>query len=1041
VIKVLSRLVWRRCVLAVFLAGAPVVSWASFTDLDESIGYGDLAVAPRSTDLRSHYDGELRWRLHRLELLRPSGTATPGSSPTASPTVSWGRFGYGWRGHEGEAADGAKLGRQVLGTTSGIDVAASLGWWWSYDAGVRLASAESGRGSVAGGASPDGEAWRYGYGEGDELERIVREGAGAIAELETGIYGRILARDGVAFAHDGAGRRTLDDRFRYRWNWRGELTEVEVLESWPDGEVTPWAGHLIEYRYDASGRMSERWHWGRAPEGGGDRPFIERRVYVWEQARLAAEAAYGLGGEETLRWRRTYVPGPAGLDDAPQVVVEIGAIPGNPYSGTTLTYTYLRDELGTVIGLVAEDEGTNPNDPPIPVRYRYSPYGEAHAESGPRLDAARFVGGISEIETTSGATAGQSTAPDHAAGAMQLSLSLPLDPTTLATGLVVERLEGASWSGFGVELGHLRPPPGTIGGNDPNRAELILLPASGWPRGATYRVRVTGALTDTLGRPLTEAKTLQWDVPAATGDPGTEAVAFAQAFPLGFDTWNAAGDALSGRFPGGQNSLFQGLWTDPVTGIAHARARWYDARNAAWLSEDPLLDVDSVNLYAFVGWGPHAATDPFGECASGGAKQALQACWDYTRRIGAGAVEGAVGGAVELVSTAYDLVTKPGETVKRTVDGGLTLLLNGDQIIGQAAAAFMDASGEERATMIGRLAGGLAFDALAGGAVAKAGKVGARGAARLNRHHGSAMDRRPMPHDERLDIDQGRPPSRFTCITSCFAAGTLVTTPAGAIPIEDVEVGSEVWAYDDQTGEQVLAQVTALHRREVDELWLLTVEGETIETTSEHPFLVVGKGWTEAQYLEAGDLLAISGGEAARLDVVQQVEQKATVYNFEVAGVATYYVGGIGVVVHNCRTAPKLLGPGMSQGRQNAIRGNRFQRQVFESLGLAENTSKVAGRTRSGALVNTEPDLLGLRLDVTEVKDVAKLSFDRQLQAQFDFARQSGQTFNLVISGRTRTISRALQQAIRARGGIIVRYDEVLNRFFAVRLQGNRVLQ
>ena len=44
--------------------------------------------------------------------------------------------------------------------------------------------------------------------------------------------------------------------------------------------------------------------------------------------------------------------------------------------------------------------------------------------------------------------------------------------------------------------------------------------------------------------------------------------------------------------------------TDPVTGIAYARARWYDARNAAWLSEDPLADTDSPNLYAFVG-GPN----------------------------------------------------------------------------------------------------------------------------------------------------------------------------------------------------------------------------------------------------------------------------------------------------------------------------------------------------------------------------------------------------------------------------------------------------
>jgi len=57
---------------------------------------------------------------------------------------------------------------------------------------------------------------------------------------------------------------------------------------------------------------------------------------------------------------------------------------------------------------------------------------------------------------------------------------------------------------------------------------------------------------------------------------------------------------------------FQGLWTDPVTGISYARNRWYDARTASWLSEDPKGAVDSPNLYAFVGWGPHVGRDPMG---------------------------------------------------------------------------------------------------------------------------------------------------------------------------------------------------------------------------------------------------------------------------------------------------------------------------------------------------------------------------------------------------------------------------------------------
>jgi len=86
----------------------------------------------------------------------------------------------------------------------------------------------------------------------------------------------------------------------------------------------------------------------------------------------------------------------------------------------------------------------------------------------------------------------------------------------------------------------------------------------------------------------------------------------------------------------------KGLWTDPVTGIAYARARWYDARNASWLSEDPLGVVDSTNLYAFVGWQPNMGTDPYGYLTWG-------ETWEFTKS--AAKVVG-TGAAVVVVATA-----------------------------------------------------------------------------------------------------------------------------------------------------------------------------------------------------------------------------------------------------------------------------------------------------------------------------------------------------------------------------------------------------
>ncbi len=58
-----------------------------------------------------------------------------------------------------------------------------------------------------------------------------------------------------------------------------------------------------------------------------------------------------------------------------------------------------------------------------------------------------------------------------------------------------------------------------------------------------------------------------------------------------------------------------GHWVDPVTGLDMVRARVYDPRTGAWLSRDPLEDIDSPNLYGYVAGRPHEATDPWGLAA------------------------------------------------------------------------------------------------------------------------------------------------------------------------------------------------------------------------------------------------------------------------------------------------------------------------------------------------------------------------------------------------------------------------------------------
>jgi RHS repeat-associated protein len=585
-------------------------------------------------------DGASRWRLGTLVW---GGAASGGggadSGATAPPAAPWGSFGYAWRGSESSDGDALKIGRAVLGAS---DAFAGLGWTIGYDGAERVATAVPGAGSLAAGGAEGGggggaggagsgasaegtaaAAYSYEYGVGDELTRRIEQRTGELESVVSGADGRLLALDGETFSYDPAGRRTEDARFRYQWSWRGELVRLDVKEGAEEAWGSPYEGHMVRYAYDALGRLTSRTHWGPLPEGETDdtlRPFVERRDYVWDHQSRVAEIGSNDPEGAQVRWRKLYAPGPGGLDDAVQVVVQ-------NVDGSEALYSILRDEIGSVIALVAEDEtregagGTvDPTRPAIPVRYRYSPFGAALAETSPRVERLLFDNELVEVGGLQQADAPERDDAVAAAGALRVWFSAALDAATLGAGVVLEsRTVGGAWT----EVPAATPSgaEGLVLALDAETGtELRLLLVEGWRRGVAYRVRLRAELRDVLGRaPPTSgpggsasaAAPLQWTVPEGEG----QAIAYEQRFASGerFESWAASGDTVGGRCPGGQNRLFHGLWTDPVTGVAYARARWYDARTGSFLSEDPLRDVDSPNLYQYALWSSFNYTDPLGD--------------------------------------------------------------------------------------------------------------------------------------------------------------------------------------------------------------------------------------------------------------------------------------------------------------------------------------------------------------------------------------------------------------------------------------------
>jgi hypothetical protein len=137
--------------------------------------------------------------------------------------------------------------------------------------------------------------------------------------------------------------------------------------------------------------------------------------------------------------------------------------------------------------------------------------------------------------------------------------------------------------------------------------------------------------------------------------------------------------------------------------------------------------------------------------------------------------------------------------------------------------------------------------------------------------------------------------SAATLRKACFAAGTKLLTKRGWLPIEQLQVGDEVWSKPEgepgHPGDWKM--VEELFQR-TGRIWHLHAGGELIRTTGEHPFYVVGKGWTDACFLQAGDLLCSRDGRTVAVEEAYDTGEYERVYNCRVAEWHTYFVGDEG---------------------------------------------------------------------------------------------------------------------------------------------------
>ena len=113
-------------------------------------------------------------------------------------------------------------------------------------------------------------------------------------------------------------------------------------------------------------------------------------------------------------------------------------------------------------------------------------------------------------------------------------------------------------------------------------------------------------------------------------------------------------------------------------------------------------------------------------------------------------------------------------------------------------------------------------------------------------------------------------------------------------------------AYDAETDATGYYTVTAILVHDDPIIVHLTLDGEQIETTPEHPFYTEEDGWVDAAALRAGDHVRRADGAYGVVQAVEVEQTPQVMYNLTVAGAHTFFVGQGEWLVHNTNCADDL---------------------------------------------------------------------------------------------------------------------------------------
>jgi len=132
----------------------------------------------------------------------------------------------------------------------------------------------------------------------------------------------------------------------------------------------------------------------------------------------------------------------------------------------------------------------------------------------------------------------------------------------------------------------------------------------------------------------------------------------------------------------------------------------------------------------------------------------------------------------------------------------------------------------------------------------------------------------------------------------CFTGETQIYTPNGLIRIDSIREGDSIYSYVESSNSIRICTTSNITKKYTNHLVVLTINGNNINTTPEHPFYT-DRGWIKAKDLAYTDSIYTYTNKTTINSKRIVDTTDVAVYNYTVNNSHTYYVSDLIILVHN----------------------------------------------------------------------------------------------------------------------------------------------